>query len=81
MAHTFAECSHYDKAANPIDFVVLNQRLLGSIQDTRAYRSTVIDVKSKDHCLVGFMANSQLKLRKNNYISGRYALVNFMMII
>ena len=43
------------------------------MQDTRAYRSTVINDKSKDHCLVGFIANSLLKLKKNNYISGRYA--------
>ena len=60
MAHTFAKYLHYGKAANPIDFVVIKQRLLGSIKDTRAYRSALIHVKSKD--LVGFMANSQLKI-------------------
>ena len=35
------------KTANLIDYIIVNQRLAGSIQDTRVYRSAVIDFKCK----------------------------------
>ena len=48
--------------------VFVNRRLAGSIQDTRVYRSAVIDVKSKDHHLVVSKVNLKLKFRKGNYL-------------
>ena len=49
MAHKLTWYSRDGKTANLIDYVIVNRRLAGSIQDTRVYRSAVIDVKSKDH--------------------------------
>ena len=40
------------RKTNLIDYVIGNQTLTGSMQDTRVYRSGFIDVKSKDHHLV-----------------------------
>ena len=55
-----------------IDYVIVNRRLAGSIQDTRVYRSAVIDVKSKDHHLVVSRVNLKLKFWKGNYLPGSY---------
>ena len=66
MAHKLTWISCHGKT------VVENQRLAGSIQDTRAYRSAVIDVKSRDHHLVGSRVNLNLKFRKGRHLSGIY---------
>ena len=50
-ANTYKWYSRDNKTANLINWVIVSQRLVGSIQDTRAHRSAVIDVKSKDHHL------------------------------
>ena len=50
-AHKLTWYSPDRKTANLIDYVIVNRRLAGSIQDTRVKRSAVIDVKSKDHHL------------------------------
>ena len=42
------------------------------MQDTRVYRSAVINVKSKDHQLVVSRVNLKLKIWKTNYILGSY---------
>ena len=60
------------KIANLIDYVIVNGRLAESIQDTRVYKSTVIDVKSKDHHLVVSRVNLKLKFRKGNYLPRSY---------
>ena len=56
------------KTANLIDYVIVNRRLAGSIQDTKVYRSAVIDVKIKDHRLVVFRVSLKLKIWKDNYL-------------
>ena len=61
MSHKLTWCSCDGKTANLIDYVIVNRRLAGSIQDTRVYRSAVIDVKSKDHHLVVPRVNLKLK--------------------
>ena len=60
MAIQLTWYSRDGKTANIIDYVIVNRRLAGSIQDTRAYRSAVIDVKSKDHHLVVSRVNLKL---------------------
>ena len=45
IAHKLTWYSHDGKTANLGDYAIVNQRLAGSIQDTRVYRSAVIDVK------------------------------------
>ena len=60
------------KTANLIDYIMVNRRLTVSTQDTRVYRSAVIDVKSKDHHPVVSMVNLKLKCHKGNYLSGSY---------
>ena len=55
-----------------IDYVIVNRRLAGSIQDTRVYRSAVFDVESKDHHLVVSKINLKLKFRKGNYLPESY---------
>jgi hypothetical protein len=72
MAHRLIWYSRDGKTANLIDYVVVNRRLVGSIQDTRVYRSAVIDVKSKDHHLVVSRVNLKLKYEKGSYLSGIY---------
>ena len=72
MAYQLTWYSRDGKTANLIDYVIVNQRLAGSIQDTRAYRSAVIDVKSKDRHLVVSRVNLKLKFRKSNYLLGSY---------
>ena len=42
MAHKLTLYSRDGKTANLIDYVIVNQILAGSIQDTRVYRSAVI---------------------------------------
>ena len=49
MALTFTWYWYVGKTANIVDFVILNGRLAGSIQNTRVYRSAFIDIKIKDH--------------------------------
>jgi len=67
MAHKLTWYLRDGKTANLIDYVILNQRLAGSIQDTRVYRGAVIDVKSKDRHLVMSRVNLKPKFRKSNY--------------
>ena len=62
------------KTATLIDYVIVNRRLAGSIQDTRVDRSAVIDVKSKDQHLVVSKVNLKLKFRKGNYLPGSYGI-------
>jgi hypothetical protein len=52
MANKLTWYSRDGKTPNVIDFVIVNRKLKGSTQDTRVYRSAVIDVKHKDHHLV-----------------------------
>ena len=54
------------------DYAIVNRRLAGSIQDTKVYRSAVIDVISKDHHLVVSKVNLKLKFRNDNYLPGKY---------
>jgi len=42
------------------------------MQDTRAYRGAVIDVKSKDNHLVVSRVNLKLKFWKSNYLLGSH---------
>ena len=63
MAYKLTWYSRDSKTANLID---CKPKTLGSIQDTRVYRSAVIDVKSKDHHLVVSKVNLKLKFRKGN---------------
>ena len=72
MAHTLTWYSRYGKTANLIDYGIVNRRLAGSIQDTRVYRSAVIDMKSKDQHLVVSRVKLKLNLWKGNYLSGSY---------
>ena len=72
MAHKLTWYSRDGKTANLIDYVIVNRRLAGSIQDTRVYRSAVIDVKSKDHHLVVSKVNLKLKFRKSNSLPESY---------
>ena len=51
MVHKLTWYSRDGKRANLIDFFIVNRLLVGSIQDTRVYRSDVTDVKSKDRPL------------------------------
>ena len=60
------------KTANLIDYVIVNRRLARSIQDTRVYRSAVIDVKSKAHHLIVSKVNLKLKFRKRNSLPESY---------
>ena len=46
--------------------------MAGSKQDTRVYRSAVIDIKSKDHHRVVPSVNLKLKFRKGSYLRGGY---------
>ena len=46
MAHKLTWYFHDGKTPDLIDYVIANRRLARSIQDTRVYRSAVIDVKS-----------------------------------
>ena len=64
--------SRAGKTANLIDYPIVNRRLVGSIQDTREYRSAVIDVKSKYHHQVVSKSNLKLKFWKGNYLLGIY---------
>ena len=47
MVHKITWYSLDGKTANLIDYIIVNRRLPGSIQDTRVYKIAVIDVKSK----------------------------------
>ena len=40
--------SYDGKAAKLIDYLIVNRRLTGSIQNNRVYRSAITDFKSKD---------------------------------
>jgi hypothetical protein len=72
MAYKLTWYSRDGKTANLIDYVIVNRRLAGSIQDNRVYRSAVIDVKSKDHHLVVSKVNLKLKFRKSNSLPESY---------
>ena len=58
--------------ANHIDYVIVNRSLVGSVQETRVYRSVVFDVKSKDHHLAESKDNLKLKFQKGNYLPDSY---------
>ena len=60
------------KKENLIDYVIVNRRLAGSLQDTTVYRSAVIDVKSKDQHLLVYRVNIKLKFQEGNYLLGNY---------
>ena len=60
------------KQKNLIDYVIVNRRLAGSIQDTRVYRSADIGVKSKDHHLVVSKLNLKLVFRIGKYLPEIY---------
>ena len=47
MAHKLTWYSHDGKTANLIDYVIVNRRLAGSIQDTRVYRMLLLMLKVK----------------------------------
>jgi hypothetical protein len=47
MTHKLSRYSHEGTKTNLIDYVIANRRLTGSVQDTRVYKSVVIDVKNK----------------------------------
>ena len=81
MAHKLTWYSRDGKTANLIDYVIVNRRLAGSIQDTRVYRSAGIDVKSKDHHLVVSKVNLKLKFRRVTPSRKVMMLVDFRMKI
>ena len=63
--------------SNKVIKVIVNQKLAGSIQYIRAYRSAVIDVKSKYRHLIMFRINLKLKSRMGNCIAGSYDVGRF----
>jgi len=75
MAHTLTWYSHDGKTANLIDYIIVNWKLAGSIQDTTVYRSAIIDVKSKDHFQEQFntkMETLNLTMKKmDGIVSGK----------
>ena len=71
MANKLTWYSRAGKRANVIDYVIVNRKLAGSIQDIRVDRITVIDVKSKDHRLVVSRVNLELKFWKGDYLPGK----------
>ena len=52
IAHRLTWYSLDGETANLSDYVILNRRMAGSIQDTRVYSSVVINDKIKDQHLV-----------------------------
>ena len=76
MAHKLTWYSCDGKTANLIEYVIVNRRLAGykilAMQDTRVYRSAVIDIKSKDYHLVVSRGNLKQKFRNGNYLTGSY---------
>ena len=74
MTYELTWYSGDDLTANPVDYVVVNRRLAGSVKDTRVYLSAVIDVKSKYHHLVVSKVNVKLKFQKGNYLPGSYGV-------
>ena len=80
MTHMLTWYSRDGKTANLIDYVTVNRRLAGSMQDTRVYKSgksAVIDVKSTDHHLVVSRVNLKLKFWKENYLPRKYDVGRF----
>ena len=72
MAHKLTRYLRDGTAANLIDYFFVNRRVAASIQDTRVYRSAVIDVKSDDYYLLVSRVNLKLKFRKGNVLLGSY---------
>ena len=72
MAHKLTWYPCDGMIANLIDYAIVIGRLVGSIQDTRIYRSIVVEVKSKDRHLVVSMVNLKLKFRKGFFLLGSY---------
>ena len=68
MTYKLTLYSRDGMTANLRDYFIVNRRLAGSMQDTRVYRSAIIDVKSKDHHLVVSRVNLKLKSQKGNYL-------------
>ena len=60
MAYKLTRYAFDGKISNLIDNAIVNRRLARSIEDTRVYRSAVIDVKSKDHHRVVSRVNLKL---------------------
>jgi len=77
MVHKLTRYSRDCKPANLIDYVIVIRRLAGSVQDSRVYRSAVIDVQSKDHHLVMSSVNFKLKFQMGNYLPGNYNVRRF----
>ena len=71
-SHNLTWYSRASKTANLTDYVIVNQRLAGSIQDTRAHGSAFIDVKRKDHHLVVSRINLKLTFLNGSYLSRSY---------
>ena len=59
-----------------IDYIIVNRKLTGSIEDTRVYRSAVTDIKSRDYHLVVSRVYSKLKFWKGNYHSKVMMLID-----
>ena len=72
MNHKLTWHSRDGKTAHPVDFPIVNQRLAGSIQYTRIYRSAVINIKSNEHNLVVSRINLKLKFQKGYYLPGNH---------
>ena len=72
MAHNLTWYSRDGTTENIICYVTLKRRLAGSVQDTKVYRSSVIDVKIKDRHLVVSRVNLKLRFQKGNFIPRRY---------
>ena len=81
MANKLTWYSRDGKTAKLIDYVIVNRRLAGSIQDTRVNRSAVIGVNSKDHRLLVSKVNLKLEFRKGNYLRKLMMLVDSRMKI
>ena len=77
MADKLTRYSRDGKTANLIDYVIVNWRLAGSIQDTRVYKIAVIDVKSKEHHLVVSKVNLKSMFWKGNYLPESYDVGRF----
>ena len=74
MAHKLTRYSHDGKTAKLIDYVIVDQRLTGSIQHTKVISCSGIDVKSINHHLVVSRANLKLKFQIYTYLLKSYGV-------
>ena len=70
MTYKVTWWSHVVKTANFIDYIIIYQRLRGSIQAIRC-RSSVAYIKSKGHHLIVSRVNLKLKFRTVKVPSGK----------